>query len=1092
MHIDLIGNLRWFIQLPVRLEGLILLAVYGVLIATALISWRGTLTRLTSRRWLLLGGLTAAAFVLCNVFVWYFPITDLPPLPNSPQSANILATPLLSGVCILLAIVWLDAGPALALSLLSGFLLAGFNSGQFTLRFEIVAFGATAASLMRQNYQGRLYAIVRQPIIAGPLAAIVTWPFMLPSFYSYIPGEALPALNTAWPLFISGWWPTLIAGIVAGLIAQLALALLPVLRLPLAGRSVPPWARSLNRRMLYILIPFGAVLIVTLVYAVSATALSAAKQQAIVQMSHDATTAARQVPNFFTMGQGLIQEFSADDRFSSPDPAVRAARLASAIRIGPFFDELWEFDSTAKPISVYNQGPSLTAEENTLIKRALQTGAPQTSSVFNLNGNSAISFIAAIIDPASGQPRGAMLGRTQVEHSPMIDLLRHDLQNTLGAGVGYLLDGNQQIVIHPKADLVLTHWSFDTNLKPAAELPAQGKAYDDHFPDGTPRLLFVQPVEGGNNWSVVIELPFATVLQLAAGISTPLLLLLLLLGLFAVIGLSFFTRIIVQPIKRLSVASANIARGQLDRPITPSGQDEVGQLSSAFEQMRQSLKGRLDDLSLLLRVSQTVSASLDLERGVPPLLSGALQATPARMARLVLLAEDGTPESVLTTSEGAAALTTLDKTLTTLAIQSETPLLIDNVSKARARASLDPNLVGPGIRAIAALPVRRQAKAIGVMWFGYSTPYDFKEAEVNLLGTLAGQAAVLIENARLFLAAEGGRRRLEAVLSSTSDAVVVTDKENRVLLCNPAAEVAFGLQSGSAIGRSVEELWSEGEMERLLMFEAESAVRTEEIVLPDGRTLYGSASNIISGDGQLIGQVAVLRDITHFKELDAMKSEFVATVSHDLRAPLTYMRGYTTMLPMVGSLSPKQQDYLSKIMAGIEQMTELIDDLLDLGRIDAGVGIVRADCSLAEIVRNVVDTLQGQASARSVNLVTGNLALKLIQGDQGLIRHAITNLVDNALKYTSPNGSVTVSVQEGDDFMVVAVKDSGIGVAPADQARLFERFYRVKRRETIDIKGTGLGLAIVKSIADWHQGRVWVESQLGQGSTFYLLLPISA
>jgi PAS domain S-box-containing protein len=349
---------------------------------------------------------------------------------------------------------------------------------------------------------------------------------------------------------------------------------------------------------------------------------------------------------------------------------------------------------------------------------------------------------------------------------------------------------------------------------------------------------------------------------------------------------------------------------------------------------------------------------------------------------------------------------------------------------------------------------------------------------------------VLIENARLFQLAEGGRRRLQAVLTSTSDAVIVTDKDNRVLLCNPATEVAFHLKADASIGQLVTDVWPDLSMQRLFAAGDEPKTRTAEIALPDGRTLYGSASAINSNDNQVIGRVAVLRDITHLKELDAMKSEFVATVSHDLRAPLTYMRGYATMLPMVGSLTPKQQDYTEKVMAGIEQMTELIDDLLDLGRIEAGVGIVRETCSLSDIVRTVTDAVAGQALSRGLALTLGRLSERVIYGDQGLLRHAITNLVDNALKYTPTGGTITVSVEERDEAMVVAVKDTGIGIAPADQVRLFERFYRVKRRETIDIKGTGLGLAIVKSIAEWHRGRVWVESQLGEGSTFYILVPI--
>jgi two-component system sensor histidine kinase BaeS len=152
--------------------------------------------------------------------------------------------------------------------------------------------------------------------------------------------------------------------------------------------------------------------------------------------------------------------------------------------------------------------------------------------------------------------------------------------------------------------------------------------------------------------------------------------------------------------------------------------------------------------------------------------------------------------------------------------------------------------------------------------------------------------------------------------------------------------------------------------------------------------------------------------------------------------------------------------------------------------------MVREDASLADIIRTVVEAQTGQAMAHGLSLKTGYLSERTIQSDPGLMRHAVTNLIDNAIKYTPSGGSILVEIEERDDCMVVVVADTGIGIAPADQARLFERFYRVKRRETIDIKGTGLGLAIVKSIAQWHGGRVWVESQLGSGSTFYFLIPL--
>jgi two-component system phosphate regulon sensor histidine kinase PhoR len=180
---------------------------------------------------------------------------------------------------------------------------------------------------------------------------------------------------------------------------------------------------------------------------------------------------------------------------------------------------------------------------------------------------------------------------------------------------------------------------------------------------------------------------------------------------------------------------------------------------------------------------------------------------------------------------------------------------------------------------------------------------------------------------------------------------------------------------------------------------------------------------------------------------------------------------------------------VDKIIKGIDQMSELIDDLLDIGRIEAGVGIEMAPCELGNLIRMVVMELHGRAEAKNLKLqLELPPTLPPIVGDEALIKRAVANLMDNAIKYT-PEGSITVRVRERDSYLVVSVSDTGIGIAPADQMRLFEKFYRIKRRDTIRIKGTGLGLAIVKSIAERHHGKAWVESKLGEGSTFHLALP---
>jgi PAS domain S-box-containing protein len=393
-------------------------------------------------------------------------------------------------------------------------------------------------------------------------------------------------------------------------------------------------------------------------------------------------------------------------------------------------------------------------------------------------------------------------------------------------------------------------------------------------------------------------------------------------------------------------------------------------------------------------------------------------------------------------------------------------------------------------KALIALPLITRERFRGVLWLTYRQSHIFDNIELSFLRTLSSQASVLVENARLYALAEGGRRRLAAVLTSTSDAVIVTDQTERILLINPAMEQNFGLEAAEVIGRPVDSVIALKPLVKALTTDSKKTHQVE-VATEDGRVMYTSASTIVNNEGQAIGRVAVLRDITHLKELDEMKSEFVATVSHDLRSPLTYMQGYATMLPMVGDLEPKQEAYVNKILGGIRQMTILVDDLLDLGRLEAGVDLKLGPVRVEEVLASLLDEYRQPASENGIQLVSRpGEDLFVFTADSALVRQAIANYVNNAIKYAPDSGELLMFTEQEGDEIVIGVIDNGPGISRQDQLRLFEKFYRVQEPRKPQIKGSGLGLSLVKSIAARHEGRAWCESRLGVGSAFYISLPI--
>jgi two-component system NtrC family sensor kinase len=237
-----------------------------------------------------------------------------------------------------------------------------------------------------------------------------------------------------------------------------------------------------------------------------------------------------------------------------------------------------------------------------------------------------------------------------------------------------------------------------------------------------------------------------------------------------------------------------------------------------------------------------------------------------------------------------------------------------------------------------------------------------------------------------------------------------------------------------------------------------------------------------------IGAAITMQDISYLKELDRLKTDFVHTVSHDLRSPLTAVLGYTELIERTGPLSENQQEFLHRIQSSVQHITSLVNDLLDLGRLEAGFDTRREAVQLDGILKYTLDMFEPHLKQKEIKLVVDVASNLALRANPIRIRQMLDNLIGNAIKYAPSGGEIRVSVSIKDHQIILEVQDSGPGIPPSEQSRIFEKFYRASNAPE-GVVGSGLGLAIVKSIVESHQGRVWVESTLGKGSSFFVVLP---
>ncbi|MGD2077520.1 MAG: GAF domain-containing protein [Chloroflexota bacterium] len=429
----------------------------------------------------------------------------------------------------------------------------------------------------------------------------------------------------------------------------------------------------------------------------------------------------------------------------------------------------------------------------------------------------------------------------------------------------------------------------------------------------------------------------------------------------------------------------------------------------------------------------------------------------------------------------------------------------------------------PDLRSALAVPLIAGDEVIGVLTLFHEQPKAFSQEQLELVEAAATQVANAISNAQLYLLIRDQAERLgtmlreehiesaknEAIFQSIVDGVLVADARGKITLANPSASQILDIGRDQLLGKSLNELLGlysasgEGWIRTIDLWSRESIREdlppflTENLIIEDKHVTVQLAP--VFARGQFFGTVSIFRDVTREVEVDRMKSEFVSTVSHELRTPMTSIKGFAELLLIgaAGSLKEAQSRYLEVIRDNADRMSDLVNDLLDISRIESGRTVLDlqaldVDQLVDDVTTNhVKDLIRRENKPMRVELELEK-SLPVIEGDHDRITQILINLLDNAYHYTPAGGTIIVSARLVDGRVALSVRDSGIGISQENLNKIFDRFYRSEDAVVQQIPGTGLGLAIVQSLVEMHGGEIEVTSTVGEGSRFTVYLPVAA
>jgi two-component system phosphate regulon sensor histidine kinase PhoR len=494
---------------------------------------------------------------------------------------------------------------------------------------------------------------------------------------------------------------------------------------------------------------------------------------------------------------------------------------------------------------------------------------------------------------------------------------------------------------------------------------------------------------------------------------------------------------------------------------------------------------RVRELEALAKLGQDINRHLELDQVLASIVDAAVRLTGAEEGSLMLL-DPQSGELYIRASKNfddqfaRTFRMKVEDSMPGEVIRTGKPILFDADSPKKIKTSFL-------VHSLLFVPLQREERTVGLLGVDNRTAgRPLTEGDLTLMEALAEYAVIAIENAELYEATQSHLHQLDTILQGVEDGALITDSEGRLILGNRMARSLFGLGDTVLAGKALREVVPNPELQFLFSrrLSEDPRLRRIELTLPDER-IFSANLTPIAG----VGYAILLHDITHLKELDRLKSEFVSAVSHDLRSPLTTILGYVDLIERAGPVTPQQKEFIQRIQNSVGSITALISDLLDLGKIESGIDAHQETVQIGVTIRGALETVRSRGEDRSIKIQLDlQEGIPPLFGNPVRLRQMIINLLDNAIKYTPEGGVVTLTCRREEDQAIVRVTDTGIGIPPSEEPYIFNKFFRATNVQ--NTSGTGLGLSIVKSVVENHHGRVWVDSVLGKGTTFTIVLPI--